>query len=126
MCKCISWFCVSSKVLPHLLKKNGGDVNVLFILTSLVFYKRSTLLLSLFWPSFLSESPTFFTAGCPIINIPSSPPSLLFTPLLEFFGQSFNVFALVGVLQKEVRRCCVLCIGKVGRQETNSKSNKQL
>jgi uncharacterized protein YsxB (DUF464 family) len=40
------------------------------------------------------------------------------TELIEF------VFALVGVLQRGVRRCCVLCVGKVGRQETNSKSYK--
>jgi hypothetical protein len=39
------------------------------------------------------------------------------------------LFALVGVLQKGVRRCCVfthrrdkLCVGKAGRQETNSKA----
>jgi hypothetical protein len=32
------------------------------------------------------------------------------------------LFALVGVLQKELRRCCVLCVGKAAMQETNSKN----
>ena len=35
-------------------------------------------------------------------------------------------FALAGVLQKGLRRCCVLCVDKVGRQETNSKNYRQL
>ena len=38
----------------------------------------------------------------------------------KFF--EINIFALAGVLQKGVRRCCVLCVDKVGRQETNSKN----
>ena len=34
-------------------------------------------------------------------------------------------FAPAGVLQKGVRRCCVLCVGKVGSQETNSKNYRK-
>jgi hypothetical protein len=42
-----------------------------------------------------------------------------------YLKRNIRHFALVGVLQKGVRRCCVLCVGKAGRQETNSKSYRK-